>query len=529
MPAADEPSAIEQSLGQPLLEDDQPAVEAVDSDQSDLHETVNIIESAKKVNQRRGFISPSQNDMVEGDLAEQQGLSGQSESISCLDNMLHYSKSFMGYALLGGRTLSCLYRFVLINETVRLLFKVPGLNRWEDVQGVIISADVVAAVLSLADMVQTIMKSKDSVLALCQNPNWTRNIPKFFSEVFRCYKSSNENAEETQELTHYPIDLLLSGLVVCFASGMKGTVGSQNVLHRLSQYEHFQDIEKLTPVSYFVGFSSSVCFLAFQWLGQGMWVKRAFDKLKKSDHYVNYLSRHKLWDWKIMAIGVMMGVAGALVGAIAACYVHHHFEFTSPVHMSLFFVALTAAYFNLIYSYNPIYRMELLMQLHNAAICTDCKNKAQSEAAPIIVVGVSSLENKDEDTSKCNISKNANAFFSSSISGLAAFGGSITFSPAIIRTLQIIFSLIGIAASDREKYDSMAQDSRFILSGMILSMPFVYFSMLQYVAVWGSRDTGKADIKPKAAEDNTNNASNNSDSATVVDSETRFAAGTYVN
>lgn len=431
----------------------------IDQDELDLHIICKRIKEAKNDQP-----SSAQTDAVSViNIAEPL----ESDGPSCFENTLSYFKTGTGYVLLGGRTLSCLYRFVLVNESIRLLFKIPGLNQWQDASGVIIAADVIGAMLALADMIQTIIASKKSVLELCEHPNWMGGIKEFFQNIF-------ENK--------YPKDLLLSGLMVCFASGMKGVVGSQNVLHRVTQFQHMENVEKLTPLTYLIGISSSICFLAFQWLGQGMWVDRAFKSLKQDDHYSNYLSRHKGWDRGTTAIGVSLGVVGALVGALAACYVNHEFEFNNPFHITLFFIALTAAYFNLFYSYNLITRMEWLLKLHNTESCPACLNDPINNVVPA-VIETQPVEAKS--TCFNHFAKGCSSFFGSSVSNLAALGGSITFSPAIIRTLQIILHLIGIASSNEEHYSVIAEDPRVILTGLLISIPFVYFSTLQYTAVWG--------------------------------------------
>lgn len=373
-------------------------------------------------------------------------------------------KTGVGYLLLGGRTLSCLYRFVLVNETVRLLFRVPGLNHWQEAPGVIITADVVGAILALADMIQTILASKKKVFELCEHPNWTQGMLQFFRGVFH---------------GEYPKDLLVSGLLVCFATGMKGVVGSQNVLHRVKQFPHMEHAEKITPVTYLIGASSSLCFLAFQWLGQAMWVSRAFKSLKDNPHYTRYLSNHVCWDRYVSFVGWLMGIAGASVGAIAACYVNHQFEFNSPFHITLFFIALSAAYFNLFYSYNPIYRLELLLKLNEKTV-----------SAPA-VIATQSVDQVQETGCLYDFKKRAGSFFDASLNGLASIGGSIAFSPAIIRTLQIVCLLIGMAASNQKKYKSISEDPWFIFAGTIFSLPFIYFSVKQYQAVW----SGKHDKK----------------------------------
>lgn len=438
-----------------------------DQDQLDLHEIVKKIIEAKKPPASLQTDLASVIDIAESTVAE---------TPSVCATALSHIKTGTGYILLGGRVLSCLYRFVLVNESVRLLFKTPGLNRWQEAPSVIIAADVIGATLALADMIQTIIATKESVLALCQHPNWLSGITQFFKSIFQ---------------GEYPKDLLISGLMVCFASGMKGAVGSQNVLHRITQFPHMENAAKLTPMTYLVALSSSICFLAFQWLGQGMWVDRAFKSLKQDDHYSNYLSRHKAWDRSTTAIGVSMGIAGASVGAVAACYVNHQFEFNNPLHITFFFIALTATYFNLCYSYNLITRMEWLLKLHNSESCTACLNEP---AAPVVVT-IQSAET--EASCHDGVAKRCSSFFGSGVSGLAALGGSITFSPAIIRTLQIIFRLIGMASSNEERYNAIAESPFFIMSGLILSLPFVYLSMLQYTAVWGKSGTSSQESTSK--------------------------------
>lgn len=440
----------------PLLIGARPAQSESDQDQSDLHDICRKIIEAKEEP------SAAETDVASAiDIAEP----SESEAPTYFASALLHLKTGTGYALLGGRTLSCLYRFVLVNESVRLLFKTPGLNQWQEAPGVMIAADVTGAVLALSDMIQTITSSKKSVLELCQHPNWLSGITAFFRNIFQ---------------GKYPKDLLLSGLVVFFASSMKAVVGSQTVLHRTAQFPHMENAIEIAPLTYLIGASSAACFLAFQWFGQGMWVDRAFTSLKQGDSYSRYLSRHKGWDRATTLIGVLMGIAGALVGAVSACYVNRQFEFKNPLHISLFFIALTGAYFNLCYSYNLITRMEWLLKLHNTESCATCLN--ERSAAPV----VSAIQPAETET-QCydGFAKRCSSFFGSGVSSLAALGGSITFSPAIIRTLQIILRLIGMASSNEEHYNTIAEDPRFILGGLILSLPFVYFSMLQYLAVWG--------------------------------------------
>ncbi len=445
-----------------------------DQDQSDLHEICKKIIEAKNLS-----FSPQTDVASAIDIAE----SSEAEAPSCFESALSHLKTGTGYALLGGRTLSCLYRFVLVNESVRLLFKVPGLNKWQEAPGVIIAADVIGATLALADMIQTIVASKKSVLELCQHPSWFGGLKQFFQNIYQ---------------GEYPKDLLLSGLMVCFASGLKGVVGTQNVLHRVTQFPHMENAEKVTPLTYMVGLSSAITFLTFQWLGQGMWVDRAFKSLKEDDHYSNYLSRHKGWDRSTTAIGVSMGIVGASISAISACYVNHQFEFNNPLHIAFFFIALTAAYFNLCYSYNLITRMEWLLKLHNTETCTACVNES---IAPDVVTTTQPAET---ETSCCDgFVKRCSSFFESSVSNLASLGGSITYSPAIIRMLQIFLFLIGMASSNKERYNAIADDPRFILGGFILSVPFVYFSMLQYMAVWGKSGAPSQRPTPRAQVTNT--------------------------
>src|SRR3990167_669479 len=110
------------SNAEPLLIG-QPVQVEPDLDQSDLHKICKrIIEAQSKP------IFPQTDAASVINIAE----SSEAETPSCSDIALSHLKAGTGYALLGGRTLSCLYRFVLVNESVRLLFKIPGLNQWQD-------------------------------------------------------------------------------------------------------------------------------------------------------------------------------------------------------------------------------------------------------------------------------------------------------------------------------------------------------------------------------------------------------------
>ncbi|MCX7120800.1 MAG: hypothetical protein NTZ67_03355 [Gammaproteobacteria bacterium] len=500
------------------------------------------------------------------------------------------SKQGIAYLLLTGRTLSCLYRFVTAHDAITLFSQLPWLNQWQSSPDISYFADGFAGLVTLCDMTRTIDSSKGTVIELCASENWIQGLIKFCQDVY------------AGEL--YPKSLLLSGFFAMLGTAIKGYKGSHTVAQDLSILEKIGMASYLLPA--FIGFCSSVCFLAFNMLQISMWVVNTRKKLngtryrimhiepndvqkalcakgddivfeKKEDgkwfiHFgndageyqkteiTNYLNIESLTEAKnniaegilkqflntltcqltkdnvveikddanrsvlekiaevtcadfpqfkknkeirrinldfvsdnkrlifwINAMGLMLSTGGSLSSGISLFYEGREFEITAWKIALFIPIVVATAFTNYNFSLNPNYQLDVWMKKHHAEQenCNSCvitPDEAESETA-CWMPGARA--------------KKTVGFFSS-------LGGAMTFSPGIIRSMQILIQLVGLlstlhmAAEDKDveqdKYRAIAQNQYVILGGAAFSLAFIFLSFLQDYSMWTA---GASREKPK--------------------------------
>ncbi|OGT33283.1 MAG: hypothetical protein A3C44_04580 [Gammaproteobacteria bacterium RIFCSPHIGHO2_02_FULL_39_13] len=387
-------------------------------------------------------------------------------TLSCIEKITHCGKMAFEKIILFNRAGSCLYRAVVVSDCVILFCKIPGLNQWDGSENTLIIADLIGIVFGIADMIQTIKKSKKSIHTLCMHPDWVEGLHSFGKDI--CAGK-------------YEKKLLLFAIPLILSSATKGIVGFQNVVDRAAQFPYMEFLNYSRPYAYLIGVSSSFCSIAFQCLEQALWVIRCFQKFKTTADMENFIKTHKNWDRFTTFIGYTMAFFGALMGAIAVFYENHEFQF-SALTIFLFFISAFSTLFNFTYGPNPVYRLESIAG-HNERDCDNCKE-------------VNSVENPDEEDERFHFfRKNARRvvnFFREStvVDVVGSAGGAISFSPTLIRSVQVFLYLLS-RATRNDRYYELSHNSWFIFVGFILSIPLLCFSFLQTMGMWGKSKVGK--------------------------------------
>ena len=394
-------------------------------------------------------------------------------SLERTEKIIFIGKHGIALAILSGRALSCFYRFVTSKDAILLFSQMPILNQCATSETVLIIADTAAGILTLADIIRTIDKSRKPVITLFTQEKWIPAIKDFYKAV--CVGEQ------------YSKKLIAIGFCAMWGSFVKGHSGTENVLQRLSLLLN-KDVAPILPLSYYVGFSSLLCFMVFNVVSIGMWVVNTNKQLKNRDDWKDFESDNNTWLGNfnrmglkaIRLMGLLLAIGGAFSSGIALFYKNHEFTF-STLNLILFFPIVVFGFlctYN--YNQNPVYLLDVILKTHHKEMkgCEECNQTAV----------VKKSEEKKSCESFMERSKNIIGFFSST-------GGALTFCPAVIRPFQIGLYLAALATKN-DQLNDISQNQYFILGGCLVALPFMIFSFLQDFAMW----TGAPDKKPPSSE-----------------------------
>lgn len=344
------------------------------------------------------------------------------------------------YFLLGGRFFSCMYRFVTVKDGVLIVFKVPGLNQWDESPNVIILAESIAALMMITDMIQTIRQSKKSVRGVFSHPNWLNAITQLLNSIRKDFCVGEK----------YPKKLLFAGLCAMICSGMQGQIGVQHVLERISSVSGTAFLQKLVPVSYVIGACSAFCFTAFQWFGESIWVVRSEKNLENNSEWAAFQTQYQSWLRLMSVMGIALSAVGALTLAsgISTTSSNHQFHLSKEKLALFLCLTLPRVYYNYKYAYNPVFKLKTVTKKHDVAQCGACQSKL-----------------KTEEESQSIVMK--------IIGYCSAIGGSFIMMSAMVRTMQMLFA-----------FDNQENNPWLFLSVMIAAIPFVVGSFFQNMALW---------------------------------------------
>ena len=197
--------------------------------------------------------------------------------------------------------------------------------------------------------------------------------------------------------------------------------------------------------------------------------------------YQEFIIDNKNKIFMINFMGLLLSVGGSLTSGISLFYENNEFQIT--IGKIVFFIPVVAAsaYMNYNFILNPNYQLDLWMGKHHKEhdSCINCQNTPGPE------------EEKTAWWIPGERVKNTVGFFSS-------LGGAMTFTPGIIRTMQIALNFMGWALSKETQYDAMAQNDYFKLGGFIFSIAFIILSFLQDYAMWTAGASRKKPTLPQS-------------------------------
>lgn len=384
----------------------------------------------------------------------------------CID----FLKFMLVCVLLIGRALAIMFRFVIGRDAGMLLFKMPVLNRWKDSDEVMIGIEIVAGVLTLADMYRTIAKSRKSLNEMLEHGNWGERLSIFIT-----------NIREGK----YPKKQLILGFFAMIASASKGKVGFENVIERLSQLSFLSPrLTLLLPGSYLVAVCSSICFIAFQWFGESSWVVEALRNLEQNENWRQFNTEHKKWLRNMHIMGAALAGCGASSAAISPCYQNHRFTINTHTMMFALPTVILTTLYNYLLAYNKVFILKEIAEKHNRANCNECQPLTVTQTTP---------DNQEPNASEL-VAQHQKHYsclknLPSKIGFFSSAGGAIILMPSIYRMTEIIFFSITWATHD-DRFQSVAETPDFILAIILLSAPLAALAFKQDYALWTKKRVG---------------------------------------
>ena len=391
--------------------------------------------------------------------------------------IVHYFKYTFAILMLLGRALACLYRYVLMRDTIRLFLTVPGLSDYANAEHTLIITQAVAGAFGFSDIVRTVDSTQVEVISFFTQENWTKGLTNFFKSI-----KSGE----------YPWKLMVASLFVSASTAIKAKGGFEETLAEAITLPHMSGLKRVDFLSYVVATCSTACLIAFIVFGRAMWVSRANNELNNNEEWIAFSKNPETKRWLRLKnmMGAVLSTAGSLASGISIFYSNGDFVFNNIKNIIFFILMLpTNTYFNYTWSFNPVYKFNALLELDNVDNCEKCaEEKTQKELArssSVISVGEQQisaatlpdrffqLSEKHKETVEKAIKKarQYNNLFCS-------LGGGFVMCPSIIRALQVILYGISLIAKD-DRIEAFSKNPYFVMGGFILSIPFVIGIFLQ--------------------------------------------------
>lgn len=355
------------------------------------------------------------------------------------------------FFLLGGRALSCTFRYVVTKDALQFLLEEPFIKQnnqhWTSILTV-----TGAISFCVTDAILTIISSKDSVAKLC----CIRSTVKKNLDLLR-----DENGNLPIFLLIILLALMPGGMLGAWFRGEVGVLAVTRQITTLFMDQPSPFCEIIFKIlAYTVGGCSSICYCAFQ--GQQaltqIRIKRA---LEKDPHAMEYYRQNKKDIFLNQFVTFMISCAMALINMMAAFYDKGDFNFEWGTFGKALFVGLSGLVICTIFTVQPNF-------LHKTIQTKYKKTQSQDNAQP--------------DNHQIQI------FLVKLVGVISSTGNSLAVFPAIVHTLLQI----------SKKENLTDENMGYIIAGigitLILSVPmfvrdYAYYAKLVLELLFGHAQT----------------------------------------
>ncbi|OGT39923.1 MAG: hypothetical protein A3E81_02050 [Gammaproteobacteria bacterium RIFCSPHIGHO2_12_FULL_36_30] len=246
---------------------------------------------------------------------------------------VHYSRYVRAvtFFLLGGRALSCTFRYVVTRDALQFLLSEPFIKQ-NNQQWASIFTVTGAASFCVTDAILTIISSKDSVAELCR----IRSAVKKNLNLLR-----DENGNLPIFLLIILLALMPGGMLGAWFRGEVGVLGVTRQITALftDQPSHIREII-FKVLAYIVGVCSAICYCAFQ-AQQALTQIRIKRALKKDPYAMEYYRRNRKDIFLNLFVTFLISCAMALINMMAAFYDKGDFNFEWGTFAKALFVGMS--------------------------------------------------------------------------------------------------------------------------------------------------------------------------------------------
>lgn len=398
----------------------------------------------------------------------------QTQPLTLIDTLTDWMKWGFAVLMLLGRALACLYRFVLMRDTIGLFLTIPGLHLYADAKHTFLIKQIIAGVFASSDVVRTMDSTQAEVIGFFQHPD---------------YKNAARDFWQSAKKGDYPRSLLISALFVAFSTAIKARDGFQETLEQASTLPHLSSLKNGAFAAYIVAFCSAACFIAFMVFGRSMWVARTKMVLANDENWIAFRETNpdsKRWLYLRNLMGKLLSTLGALSAGIPTFYVDGHFKFDLENVIFFFLMVPANAYSNYTWSFNPYYQYK--------AILKEAEKREQQQPLQAVTISATTEDAKSSDAvtkaglfalsfNQQEMIKRARRYNNL----FCSLGGGFVMCPAIIRALQVMLYAITLLISEfkpnNTQPEAFSKNPWFILTAFIISIPAIIGIFLQDVSM----------------------------------------------
>lgn len=257
----------------------------------------------------------------------------------------HYARHALviTFFLLGGRALSCTFRYVVTRDALRFLLEEPFIKQSNQYWAPIFTVTG-AASFCVTDAILTIISSKDSVVELCR----IRSAVKKNLDLLR-----DDNGNLPTFLLIILLVLMPGGMLGAWFRGEVGVLAVMRQITALLTDQPSPFCEMIfKALAYTVGGCSAICYCLFQGR-QALTQIRIKRALKNNLYATEYYRREKINIFFNQFVTFMISCAMALINMMAAFYDKGDFNFEWGTFAKALFVGMSGLALNTFFTVQP--------------------------------------------------------------------------------------------------------------------------------------------------------------------------------
>lgn len=344
------------------------------------------------------------------------------------------------------RFFSCFMRFASTAEFFVLCLQMPLLNKTEGEWKKIVP--IAFGLLFFAtDVFVTIRSTKKSLIPIFLSAHWKKDFLSFLSAMRQ---------------GPYPKKMIIPALSAMFGSAAKGDSAISMTFPMVENVAYIGSPIKFiqTPFSYLTGSGSALCFLCFQIFDKAFFASRVRHHLSLNPDWAAFQKYNRFSIRRKSIEGFLLATGGGLFSAVAVFYHNGHFSFSISGLLFFLFVAIGGIVFNYNYSYTEIHKIDFFKSIHNKQNCDQCELDSAQQKKLI-----------DKMTRPIGV--------------ISACGDGITYSLAVIRTMQVIFHIVSLTSHD-DVWRTTGDNPWALFSAFIVSLSLSIPAGMQGFSMWTS-------------------------------------------